>query len=84
MFHILTSNEKATLKYLPISQEYIEYTFTEDYCDFMNTKDKHYIDFISFDVKCQNGYTHAHFQTVLKWAFSESKFAGLAWLLYQR
>ena len=34
--------------------------------DFMNTKDRHYIDFISLNVKCPNVYTHAHFQTVLK------------------
>ena len=32
----------------------------------MNTKDKHYIDFNSFDVKCPNVYTHAHFPTVVK------------------
>ena len=32
-------------------------------CDFMHTKDRHYIDFISFNVKCPIVYTHAqHFK----------------------
>ena len=39
--------------------------------DFMNTKSRHHIGFISFNVKCPNVYTHAHFQTVVKKAFSE-------------
>ena len=34
--------------------------------DFMNTKGKHYIDFISFNVKGPNVNTHAHFPTVVK------------------
>ena len=34
--------------------------------DFMNTKDIHYIDFISFNVKCPNINTHAYFPTVVK------------------
>ena len=42
------------------------------------------IVFISFNVKCPNVYTHAHFSTVVKWALSESIFAGLAWLQWQR
>ena len=33
--------------------------------DFMKTKDKHHIGFISFNVKCLNVYTHAHFPTVV-------------------
>ena len=32
--------------------------------DFMNTKDRHHIGFISFNVKGPNVYTHAHFLTV--------------------
>ena len=34
--------------------------------DFINTNDRHHIDFISFNVKCPNIYTHAHFPTVVK------------------
>ena len=34
--------------------------------DSMHTKDIHYIDFISFNVKRPNIYTHAHFPTVVK------------------
>ena len=34
--------------------------------DFMNAKDRHYIDFISFNVTCPNVYTHAHLPTVVK------------------
>ena len=52
--------------------------------DFMDTKDRHHIEFISFNVKCQNVSTHAHFPTGVKWAFSESTFAGLARLQYKR
>ena len=52
--------------------------------EFVNTKDRHYIGFISFNVKCRKVYTHAHFPTVVKWAFSESSFAGIAWFQYQR
>ena len=33
--------------------------------DFINTKDRHHIDFISFKVKCLNVYTYAHFPTVV-------------------
>ena len=33
--------------------------------DFMNTKDRNHIGFISFNVKCPNVYTHAHFLTVV-------------------
>ena len=33
--------------------------------DFMNTKDGHHIGFITFNLKCLNVYTHAHFQTVV-------------------
>ena len=33
--------------------------------DFMNTKDRHNIGFSSFNVKCPNVYTHAHFPTVV-------------------
>ena len=33
--------------------------------DFMNTKDRHHICFISFNVECPNVYTHAHFPTVV-------------------
>ena len=51
--------------------------------DFMNTQDRQHIDFISFNVKRPNIYTHTHFQTVVEYAFSESTFAGLAWLQYQ-
>ena len=40
-------------------------------CDFMNTKHRHYIDFISFNVKCSNVYTHAYFPTVVKKTFTE-------------
>ena len=28
--------------------------------DFMNTKDRHHIVFITFNVKCPNVYTHSH------------------------
>ena len=31
----------------------------------MNTKDKHYIKFISFNVKCPNVYTQAHIPAVV-------------------
>ena len=31
--------------------------------DFMKTKDRHHIGFISFNVKCPNIYTLAYFQT---------------------
>ena len=34
-------------------------------CDFMNTKDRHDIGFISFNVECPNVYTPAHFPTVV-------------------
>ena len=34
--------------------------------DFMNTKNRHHIDFISFNVICPNVYTHAHIPTVVK------------------
>ena len=34
--------------------------------DFMNTKDRHCIDFVSFNVKCPKAYTHAHIPTVVK------------------
>ena len=34
--------------------------------DFINTKDRHYIGFISFNMKCPNVYTHAHFSTIVK------------------
>ena len=47
-------------------------------------KDRNYIDFISFNVKYPNVYTHVHFPTVVIQAFSESTFAGLARLQYQR
>ena len=33
-------------------------------CDFMNTKDRQCIEFISLNVKCPNVNTHAHFPTV--------------------
>ena len=33
--------------------------------DFMNTKDRQHAYFTSFNVKCQNVYTHAHIPTVL-------------------
>ena len=52
--------------------------------DLMNTKDRHHIDRISFNVKCPNVYTHLHFQTIVKLAFSESIFAGISWLQYHR
>ena len=48
--------------------------------DFIDTKIRHYIDFMSFYVACPNFYMHAHFPTVVKYAFSESTFAGLSWL----
>ena len=48
--------------------------------DFMNTKDRRHIGFLSFNVKCPNVYAHAHFPTVVDLAFSESTFAGIAWL----
>ena len=47
---------------------------------FMNAKYRHYIDFITFNVKCPNFNTHAHIPTVDKWVYSESAFASLAWL----
>ena len=34
--------------------------------EFMKTKDRHHIDFISVNVKCPNVYTHAHIPTVVK------------------
>ena len=34
--------------------------------DLMNTKDGHHIDFICFNVKYPNVYTHALFQTVVE------------------
>ena len=34
--------------------------------DFMNTKGRHHIGFISFNVKSSNVHTHAHFPTVVK------------------
>ena len=52
--------------------------------NFMNTKDRHHIDFMTFNVKCQNVYEHAHFPTVIKKTFSESTFVGLACLQNQR
>ena len=48
--------------------------------DFMNTKDRHHMDFISLHANRPNVCTHAHIQTVVKYAFSESEFASLAWL----
>ena len=33
--------------------------------DFMDTKGKHHIGFISFNVKCPNVYTHALFPAVV-------------------
>ena len=33
---------------------------------FMNTKDRHHIDFISVNVKCPNVYSHSHIPTVVK------------------
>ena len=44
----------------------MEYTFTEDFCNFMITKYRHHIDFISFNVKGPNVNTHAHIPTVVK------------------
>ena len=52
--------------------------------DFMNAKDRHHVDFIGYNMKFPNVYTHAHYPTVVKKAFSESTFAGLDWLQYQR
>ena len=52
--------------------------------DLMNTKDKQHIDFISFNVQCQNIYTHVHISTATKWAFSASAFEILTWLRYKR
>ena len=63
--YIITSNENATPRCTSISQGYTEYTFTEDFGDFMNAKDKHHIGFISFNVKCPNVYTHVHSPTVV-------------------
>ena len=40
----------------------LKFTFKE----VMTTENIHYIDFISFKVKCPNAYTHEHFRTVLK------------------
>ena len=34
--------------------------------DFMNTKDRQHIDFISLKVKCSNVYTHAHIPTIVE------------------
>ena len=51
--------------------------------DFMNRKDRHDNDFITFKVKYQNVYTHAYIPSVVKWALPESTFANLAWLQYQ-
>ena len=34
--------------------------------DVMNTKDRHHINFISFNVKYPNVSSHVHFQTVVK------------------
>ena len=53
-------------------------------CDFMNTKDKHHIDYISFNVKRPNICTHTYFPTAVEKAFSESIVAGLDRLQYQR
>ena len=39
--------------------------------NFMNTKDRHDIDFIHFNVKCTNYYTHAHITTIAKLSFLE-------------
>ena len=50
--------------------------------DFMNTKYRHHIDFITFNVKCPNVHTHAHIPIVAEKAFSESEFASLVWLQY--
>ena len=61
--NILPSNENATPKCASLSQGYSEYTLIED---LLNTKDRHHIDFISFNVKCPNVYTHAKFPTVVK------------------
>ena len=33
--------------------------------DFMNTKERHHIGFITFNVKCPYVYTHAYFPTVV-------------------
>ena len=68
--HILTSNENATPICTLISEGYIEYTkyllSQRISCDFMNTKYRHHIDFISFNVKGLNVYTHTHIPTVIK------------------
>ena len=59
-------------------------TFSQNISDdFMNRKDRHDNDFISFKVKYQNVYTHEHIPSVVKWALPESTFANLAWLQYQ-
>ena len=50
---------------------------------FMNRKDRHDNNFISFKVKYHNVYTHAHIPSVIKWALPESSFANLAYLQYQ-
>ena len=34
--------------------------------DFMNTKHRQHIDFISLNVKCSNVYTHAQIPTVVE------------------
>ena len=52
--------------------------------DFMNTKDRYHIDFLSFNVKCRNISLLAHLSTVVKYAFSKSTFAGLVRLQYKR
>ena len=52
--------------------------------NFMNTKDRQHIDFIGLNVKWSNVYTHAHIPVVVEYVFTESAFAFLAWLQYQR
>ena len=64
--YILTSNENATPKCSSIYHGYIIYILSQGiFGDFMNTKDRHDIGFISFNVKCPNVDTHAHFPTVV-------------------
>ena len=58
--------KRNTQMYINISRIYWIFFHRGFFYDFMNTKDRHYIDFIIFNVKCPNVYTHAHFNPTVK------------------
>ena len=54
LFYILTSNENATPKCTSYLKDILNILSQRISGDFMNTKDKDRIGFITFNVKCQN------------------------------